>query len=157
MTPGPNDFTPAPAPGVFPPSPPPPRQVLGQGRLPGPIGLQKESPPAPSRKCDEYTTSLGDTVNKPGYKWMDDYAMPLLLPESSYWSDGHILQNKIVLEMRVWMLTQGFNETSVQKDIHNNIWNLQTDAANCPNKAWIKDRGDYTCKDPSRKVTPPPG
>jgi hypothetical protein len=120
--------------------------------------MQKESPlTGPSKACDEYTTSLGDTVKKPGYKWMDTYAMPLLLPDSTYWSGGHKLQNTFVLQMRVWMVTQAFNESSTQAATYNNIWNLQTDAANCPQKSWIKDRPDYACTDPSRQITPPAG
>ena len=157
MTPDKNDFTPAPAPGAFPPSPPPPPQLLGKGRLPVTAGLEKKNPPTSFPKCNEYTAKLGDTTNKPGYKWMDLYAMPLLLPSSSYWSDGGGLKNKIVLQMRVWMIAQGFNESSVQAATYNNIWNLQTDAANCPKQAWVKDRPDYACTDPSRKITPPPG
>ena len=153
----PAGLTPAPAPGVFPPSPPPP-PLFGQRASVGPTGLDQDSRvPVPTAICNEYTVSLGQSLNRSDFTWMDQYAMPLLLSDSSYWSGGYAARYSIVLPMRVWLIAQGFIETSRQANPHNNIWNLQTDAAKCPNRAWIADRGDYTCTDPSQKATPPQG
>jgi hypothetical protein len=54
-------LTPAPAPGVFPPSPAPP-PLFGQRA--GPTGLDQDSRvPVPTVKCNEYTVSLGQSLN----------------------------------------------------------------------------------------------